>query len=205
MKSLLIKTTSILLVIILGFMINSVMFSNPILTNKTEAASIEKNDVLTGLGIAFALYLLFENTDNDNLADSKVDKSDLNNNQDYDIKINSINVDLLAKVIHAEARGETFKGQVAVGAVIINRMESPEFPNTIEKVLYQNNQFQSVSNGQINLTPDKSAYNAARRAIDGEDPSQGALFFYNPDKSENPEAFDQYEVTVRIGNHIFAK
>jgi len=206
MKNILIKSTSILLIILLAIMINSVIFTNPVLSPKTEAAGLEKNDIITGLGIAFVLYMLFETTDNDNLVGSEVDTSDINNNnRDYDIEINSINVELLAKVIHAEARGESFEGQVAVGAVIVNRMESPEFPNTIEGVLYQSNQFKSVSNGQINLTPNQSAYRAARRAINGEDPSQGALFFYNPDKSENPEAFDRYEVTVRIGNHIFAK
>ena len=205
MKNILIKSTSILLIILLAIMINSVIFTNPVLSPKTEAAGLEKNDIITGLGIAFVLYMLFETTDNDNLVGSEVDTSDINNNRDYDIEISSINVELLAKVIHAEARGESFEGQVAVGAVIVNRMESPEFPNTIEGVLYQSNQFKSVSNGQINLSPNQSAYRAAKRAINGEDPSQGALFFYNPDKSENPEAFDRYEVTVRIGNHIFAK
>lgn len=206
MKSILLKSTSILLIILLAVMINSVIFTNPILTPKTEAAGLEKNDIITGLGIAFVLYMLFETTDNDNLVESEVDTSDLNdNNRDYDIEIDSINVELLAKVIHAEARGEIFEGQVAVGAVIVNRMESPKFPNTIEGVLYQSNQFKSVSNGQFNLSPNESAYRAARRAINGEDPSKGALFFFNPDKSKNPEAFDRYEVTVRIGNHVFAK
>lgn len=182
------------------------MLHNPILSPKTEATNLEKNDIATGLGIAFVLYLLFEATDNDNLKGSKVDQSDLNsNNRAYDIEIDSINRKLLAKVIYAEARGESFKGQVAVGAVIVNRMESPEFPNTIEGVVYQTNQFKSVSNGQINLSPNQSAFRAAKNAINGQDPSQQALFFYNPDKSKNPEAFDRYEVTVRIGNHIFAK
>lgn len=206
MKNILIKTTSILLIILFAIMVNSVLFTNPILSPKTEAAGLEKNDIITGLGIAFVLYMLFETTDNDNLVESEVDTSNLNNNNsDFDIEIDSINVELLAKVIYAEARGESFEGQVAVGAVIVNRMESPKFPNTIEEVLYQSNQFKSVSNGQINLSPNQSAYRAAQRAINGEDPSQGALFFFNPDKSKNPEAFDQYEITVRIGNHIFAK
>lgn len=206
MKSILLKSTSILLIILLAVMINSIIFTNPILTPKTEAAGLEKNDIITGLGIAFVLYMLFETTDNDNLVESEVDTSDLNdNNNDYDIEIDSINLKLLAKIIHAEARGESFEGQIAVGAVIINRMESSEFPNTIEKVLYQSNQFQSVENGQFDLHPNHTAYRAAKRAIDGEDPSKGALFFFNPDKSKNPEAFDRYEVTVRIGNHVFAK
>ncbi|MFO7815228.1 MAG: cell wall hydrolase [Halanaerobiales bacterium] len=205
MKNLIIKSTSILMIILLAVMINSIIFTNPLLTTKAEAAGLEKSDIVTGLGIAFVLYLLFESTDNDDLVESEIDESELNNDRDYDIEIDSINLKLLAKIIHAEARGESFEGQVAVGAVIVNRMESSEFPNTIEEVLYQSNQFQSVANDQFDLHPNQTAYRAARRAIDGEDPSKGALFFFNPKKSKNPEAFERYEVTVRIGNHVFAK
>lgn len=205
MKSLLIKSTSILLIILIALMANSIIFSNPVFVPKAGAAALNDNQLLTGLGIAFVLYILFESTDNDNLVQDEIKKPDFDSEQNIDINIDSINVDLLARAIYAEARGESFEGQIAVGAVIVNRMESPKFPNTIESVLYQPNQFKCVENGAINQVPNQNAYKAARRAINGEDPSQGALFFFNPEKSENPAAFDRYTVTVRIGNHIFAK
>ncbi len=205
MKSLLIKSTSILLIILIALMANSIIFSNPIFIPKAGAAELDNNQLLTGLGIAFVLYILFESTDNDNLVQDEIKKPEFDSEQNIDINIDSINVDLLARAIYAEARGESFEGQIAVGAVIVNRMESPKFPNTIESVLYQPNQFKCVENGAINQVPNQNAYKAARRAINGEDPSQGALFFFNPEKSENPAAFDRYTVTVRIGNHIFAK
>ena len=205
MKSLIIKSTSILLIILISLMVNSIVFTNPVLVPKAEAVELNGDNLITGLGIAFVLYLLFESTDNDNLVGQEIEQPDFNNNnQNYDIKINSINVDLLARAIYAEARGESFEGQIAVGAVIVNRMESPKFPNTIEGVLYQPKQFKCVENDKINQTPNQNAYKAARRAIDGEDPSQGALFFFNPKTSEDPAAFDRYTVTVTIGNHIFA-
>ena len=205
MKSLLIKSTSILLIILIALMVNSIIFTNPVFVPKAGAVDLNGDQLLTGLGIAFVLYVLFESTDNDNLVGEEIKTPDFEDEQNYDISINSINVDLLARAIYAEARGESFEGQVAVGAVIVNRMESPKFPNTIEKVLYQPNQFKCVENGRINQTPNQNDYKAARQAIEGEDPSQGALFFFNPETSEDPAAFDRYTVTVRIGNHIFAK
>ena len=205
MRSLLFKTTSVLLVILIALLMNSIIFSNPVMIPKAEAANLSDNDILTGLGIAVILYLLFESTDNDNVGSQEIKTPEMDNDQNYDITINSINVDLLARAIYAEARGESFEGQVAVGAVIVNRMESPKFPNTIEGVLYQPNQFKCVENGRINQEPNQNAYKAAQQAINGEDPSKGALFFFNPETSEDPSAFDRYEVTVRIGNHVFAK
>ena len=114
---------------------------------------------------------------------------------------------LLARAIHAEARGETFTGQVAVGAVILNRMISSQFPNSIREVIMQNNnelyQFSPVADGTINLTPNETAINAAVQALGGYDPTRGALFFYNPDI-----ATDKWILTLpvktRIGNHLFA-
>lgn len=84
---------------------------------------------------------------------------------------NSANIDLLARAIYGEARGEPYTGMVAVGAVILNRVESPNFPSTIAGVIYQNGAFDAVSDGQINLTPNTQAYNAARDAMNGWDPS----------------------------------
>ncbi|NLI12828.1 cell wall hydrolase [Pelotomaculum propionicicum] len=114
---------------------------------------------------------------------------------------------LLARLIHAEARGESFLGQVAVGAVIMNRLASPHFPKTITKVIYQRSsqvyQFSPVADGSINLEPDEKAVQAALRALNGEDPTGGALFFYNPDLSRD-SWIRSLPVITRIGNHVFA-
>jgi len=114
---------------------------------------------------------------------------------------------LLAKLIHAEARGESFDGQVAVGAVILNRLDSPHFPKTIPEVIYQKTrrlyQFSPVADGSINLEPDEKALRAAKEALLGRDPTGGALFFYNPAISRD-QWIRTIPVITRIGNHVFA-
>jgi len=114
---------------------------------------------------------------------------------------------LLAKLIHAEARGESFEGQVAVGAVIVNRLANPHFPKTIPDVIYQKSsriyQFSPVGDGSINLEPDERAVQAAVQALSGKDPTGGALFFYNPDLSAD-QWIRTLPVMTRIGNHVFA-
>ena len=114
---------------------------------------------------------------------------------------------LLARLISAEARGEPYLGQVAVGAVVLNRVKSPLFPNSIRAVIYQPGQFTPVSNGTINRKPTESAIRAAKAALSGQDPSRGALFFYNPKLSSRAglQFFQSRQVTVRIGNHVFTK
>lgn len=110
---------------------------------------------------------------------------------------------LLAKCIHAEARGEPYSGKVAVGAVILNRVKSSKFPNTISGVIYQPYAFTAVSDGQINLEPDTSSYNAAKDAMNGWDPSYGALYYYNPKTATSSWIWSR-TVLVTIGNHKFA-
>lgn len=112
---------------------------------------------------------------------------------------------LLAKIIYAEARGEPFEGQVAVGAVVLNRVRDPRFPNTITEVIYQKGQFIPVSDGTINLTPNQTAIRAAKTALSGVDPSGGALFFYNPKIATTTWWFENRPVTRVIGNHVFCK
>ena len=115
----------------------------------------------------------------------------------------SSEVYLLAKTIHAEGRGEPYTGQVAVGAVILNRVRDKAFPNTISGVVYQKHAFTAVSDGQINLTPNETAMKAARDAINGWDPTGGALYYYNPAIATSAWIFDRQTVTV-IGKHVFA-
>ena len=114
-------------------------------------------------------------------------------------------VELLARVIAAEAQGEPYAGMVAVGAVILNRVRSPQFPNSLSGVIYQPHAFESVSNGLIwRRTPSAEAYRAARDALNGWDPTYGALFFWNPNKPVNPWVWSR-QIVVRIGNHVFAR
>lgn len=114
-------------------------------------------------------------------------------------------LELLARTISGEARGEPLLGQVAVGAVIINRVLSPAFPNTLQEVIYQPRQFSCVCDGQINRPPTASSYIAARRALEGEDPTMGALYFYNPRTAVNVAFFERVNKIMEIGNHVFAR
>lgn len=110
---------------------------------------------------------------------------------------------LLAKCVHAEARGESYTGQVAVAAVILNRVKSASFPNTIAGVIYQPYAFTAVADGQINLEPNQTAYNAARDALNGWDPTYGALYYFNPATATSKWIWSRKQ-TVTIGKHIFA-
>lgn len=110
---------------------------------------------------------------------------------------------LLAKCIYAEARGESYTGQVAVGAVILNRVKSSKFPNTIAGVIYQQHAFTAVSDGQINLEPDNTAKNAAQDALNGWDPTYGCIYYYNPAVATSSWIFSRKTVTT-IGKHVFA-
>lgn len=118
-------------------------------------------------------------------------------------KQSSSDLYLLAKCVHAEARGEPYVGKVAVAAVILNRVKSSQFPNTIAGVIYQPYAFTAVTDGQINLEPDKTAYNAARDAMNGWDPTYGSLFYYNPAKTTSKWIYSRQVVTT-IGDHVFA-
>lgn len=111
---------------------------------------------------------------------------------------------LLARLVYAEARGEPFWGQVAVAAVALNRLRHPDFPNTIYEIIFQPRQFETVDNGSIYQTPNNLAYQAAREALEGQDPTDGALFFWNPVKVSPRSWVWTRTVKLRIGNHVFA-
>lgn len=117
---------------------------------------------------------------------------------------NSSNLNLLSHLIYGEARGEPYTGQVAVGAVIMNRVKSSSFPNTIAGVIYQSGAFTAVSDGQINLTPNDTAKKAAQDALNGWDPSYGAIYYFNPNTATNKWIWSR-PVTVTIGRHRFCK
>ena len=114
----------------------------------------------------------------------------------------SNDISLLARIISAESRGEPYEGQVAVGAVILNRIEHPSFPNTLAGVIYQPGAFSCLNDGGVNAAVADSAYRAARDAINGSDPSGGAIYYYNPAKSTSKWIFSRPVITV-IGKHRF--
>ena len=117
---------------------------------------------------------------------------------------NSSNVNLLARVVYGEARGEPYTGQVAVAAVVLNRVKSSKFPNTISGVVYQSGAFDVVADGQINMTPDTTAKKAAQDALNGWDPSYGAIYYFNPSTATNKWIWSR-PMTVTIGKHRFCK
>ena len=112
--------------------------------------------------------------------------------------------ELLARIVHSEAQGEPFSGMVAVAAVVFNRVDSKQFPNTISGVIHQPYQFEPVLNGWVNKPAGADAYKALDAALGGQDPSSGALFFYNPVKAPH-KWLGAKPVIVRIGNHVFMK
>ncbi|MFW6035815.1 MAG: cell wall hydrolase [Halothermotrichaceae bacterium] len=163
----------------------------------TYASFIDEDDIYKGVALALVLYFLSQSGEDEAVdKDIRIETSDDVNDDDRD---------LLASLIYAESRGESLEGQIAVGAVVLNRVESVDFPNTIREVIYQKEQFTPITNGQIDLIPNSNAYRAADMALSGEDPSLGALFFYNPKKARTLDWLSTRKTTIRIGDHIFAK
>lgn len=119
---------------------------------------------------------------------------------------NTSNLQLLARAINGEARGEPYEGQVAVGAVILNRVKSSKFPNTIAGVVYQPGAFTAVSDGQINvpIDPNSSVVKAAQDALNGWDPTGGAIYYFNPNTATNKWIWSR-PLTRVIGKHRFCK
>ena len=149
-----------------------------------------------------ANQVLAESTNDKNISDVQMQST--NHYKKEVINITNEELLLLSKLITGEARGESYEGQVAVAAVVINRVKDERFPNSIEDVIYQRNAFSVVNDGSINMSPTESAYKAARDALYGLDPTNKSVYFWNPEiatckwiKTLNPH--------MRIGNHVFAK
>ncbi len=152
-------------------------------TNKLTVDGIVGNQTLKAMGIT------------ESMLSSSTSQNSVSSNQD---------LYLLAKLINAEARGESYKGQVAVGAVVLNRVKSSSFPNTISGVIYQPYAFTCVNDGQINYSPSQSAISAAKDALNGWDPTNGCIYYYNPKIATNKWIYSRPTV-ITIGNHVFAK
>ncbi len=116
----------------------------------------------------------------------------------------SSDIYLLARCVYGEARGEVYLGKVAVAAVILNRVDDANFPNSISGVIYQPGAFDAVADGQINLSPDEECIRAARDAFGGWDPTNGCLYYYNPQTATNKWMLSK-EVTLTVGNHSFCR
>jgi spore germination cell wall hydrolase CwlJ-like protein len=124
-----------------------------------------------------------------------------------EVEYNAEDLELLARLVHAEAQGEPYKGKVAVAATVLNRVKNPDYPDTIRGVIYQNYygfQYCPVRNGRINRPADEEARKAAKEALEGNDPTNGALSFYNPSKSSNIWIGNRPRFKT-IGNHVFVK
>ena len=150
---------------------------------KKAVISFQKKNGLVADGIAGSKTL----------AAMGISSSNQNNSSDYQ---------LLARLISAEARGEPYMGQVAVGAVVLNRIEHPSFPDTMSGVIYQKGAFSCLSDGQFYEPISESAYRAASDAINGLDPSGGAIYYYNPKIATNKWIFSRPVITT-IGDHRF--
>lgn len=162
---------------------------------------------ITILCISFNLDISFaENegqvNESNNIVNNQEEKNE--NKSKEVISITNDELYLLSKLVSSEARGESYEGQVAVAAVVINRVLDSRFPDDIKEVIYQRNAFSVVNNGEIYKEPTDSAYKAAREALYGSDPTRGAIYFWNPDIATCNwiKTLDPYK---RIGNHVFAK
>lgn len=143
--------------------------------------------------IVFTLFVLLFKTNNVDIVQAATNN-------------NTSDVQLIARAINGEARGEPYEGQVAVGAVILNRVKSSKFPNTIAGVIYQSGAFTAVSDGQINvpIASNSTVVKAAQDALNGWDPTGGAIYYFNPNTATNKWIWSRPQIKT-IGNHIFCK
>ncbi|MGN1033079.1 MAG: cell wall hydrolase [Intestinibacter sp.] len=141
---------------------------------------------------------------NDTVIKNKHIDKEKNESKKEVININDDQLYLLSKLVAAEARGESYQGQVAVAAVVLNRVQDSRFPDSIEDVIYQKNAFSVVKNGCINVQPTEESYKAAKDALYGNDPTNDAIYFWNPDIS-TCSWINTLNPHLRIGNHVFAR
>lgn len=128
----------------------------------------------------------------------------MNSSSSTQTSTNSTDLNLLTRIVYAEARGEIYTGQVAIAAVVLNRVKNSSFPNTVSGVIYQPGAFTAVSDGQINLTPDSTARKAAQDALNGWDPTYGSIYYFNPNTATNAWIWSRPYV-ITIGKHRFCK
>ena len=214
-----IKYISCLLILVLSI---TLFFSfDRYFINSVQADGLAKNDLIKGAGVAVTLIFLSqlflgsrnreqpESREIGPATDDQLDDFDVFENeidrQDIFIDIDDKELEMLTRIISGEARGEPLEGQIAVGAVVINRVLSDDFPDTIEEVIFAEGQFIAIDDGYYEMEPTEKSYQAALKALEGEDPSNGAYYFYNPLTARTLWWLNSREKTAEIGNHIFAK
>ncbi|NLI93404.1 MAG: spore cortex-lytic protein [Peptococcaceae bacterium] len=174
----------------INFVIEQVPLDQVLGSDTKKSKSAQKNDVNPSTN------------DNKNKVQSKNTVKTISNSRSTGNNILREDLEILARIIYAEARGESFEGKVAVGAVVLNRVQHPDFPKSIREVVYQPGQFTAVVDKQIELIPDESAYQAAEAALEGQDPSKGAIYYYNP-KIATDQWIKKRNIVCSIGNHRF--
>lgn len=149
--------------------------------------------IICSIFIVFKLFVVLFKTNNVDIVQAATNN-------------NTSDVQLIARAINGEARGEPYEGQVAVGAVILNRVKSSKFPNTIAGVIYQSGAFTAVSDNQINvpISSNSTVVKAAQDALNGWDPTGGAIYYFNPNTATNKWIWSRPQIKT-IGNHIFCK
>ena len=188
----LLRITSLVVIILLLALTNPGLLSSGRARAEVDRETVYKGLLFTGVLVAVIKVL-------------SGDASECGTQSGEPMEYSQEDLYWLAKAIHAEARGEPYKGQIAVGAVILNRVKSDKFPDKVYDVIFQEQQFTSVEDAQIFLEPNETAYEAAREAFEGRDPSRGAIYFYNPETARNMDWFATREQIVKIGNHVFAR
>lgn len=209
MSKITIKYTCLLtLMLLLFYSFVPIFITEKVNHFSVHAYTIEQEDLYKGIGVALLLMFIArvgQSSSSEGAEYEDIIDNDLVDKYRDGLSISREDFDLLGRIIYSEARGEPYIGQVAVAAVVINRKNSPDFPNTFRDVIYQDGQFTPVTNGHINLAANETAFKAAREALKGNDPSLGALYFYNPEKAVTYWWLSQLETTVTIENHVFAK
>ncbi|SJZ58142.1 cell wall hydrolase [Selenihalanaerobacter shriftii] len=206
--------TYIILICLITPFLTGVLLVQPAMA----ADSSSYQNILKGLLMMFFLSFIVDEDDSTNdSSNSNITVPDIGNINDNLNQNNNYTryqprpgeLETLAKAIYSEARGESYIGQVAVAAVILNRIESSKFPNSIDGVVYEKVNgayaFSAVLDGQIDLNPNQTAYKVAKDALNGWDPTDGALYYYNPETATASWIFNNTETIKRIGNHVFAR
>jgi N-acetylmuramoyl-L-alanine amidase len=153
---------------------------------------------------AVSAKTISDSSDSINLYKEKEDVAQVFSFKDKNIHITEDEIYLMAQVVYAESCAEPYNGKVAVASVILNRLLHPDFPKTVEGVVKQKGAFSCVINGQLKVTPDKSSYNAVMDALKGNDPTEKAVFFYNPKIATSKWMHNVSKDNVKpIGNHVF--
>ena len=147
------------------------------------------------LFVVCSVFIVYQENENDEVASVAASGSSMSYNE---------KVTLLARAIHAEAEAEPYIGKVAVGAVLLNRVNNSQFPNTLSGVIYQGSALESVSNGRMDSSAGQESRKAATAALNGWDPTYGSLFFWNPYKKVNKWVWTR-QIVVQYGKHVFAR